>query len=107
MIRQEEPNRTRKTNFQAGFARGFHFLICEIPFNDILAFMKFLPSQILLVLIATTSLFAQTPQPGTQVAAPQTSRLPVSDWMCMSDKEKKFGPTESSDAIVFSGEGFA
>jgi hypothetical protein len=107
MIRQEEPNRTRKTNFQAGFAGGFHFLICEIPFNVIVAFMKFLPSQILFVLIATTSLFAQPPQPSSQIAATKTSRLPVSDWMCMSDKEKKFGPTESSDAIVFSGEGFA
>jgi len=69
--------------------------------------MKFLPRQILLVLIATTSLFAKPLQPGSEMAASKTSRLPVSDWMCMSDKEKKFGPTESSDAIVFSGEGFA
>jgi hypothetical protein len=67
--------------------------------------MKFLTPQILLPILAASSLFAESPKATNASAAPESSRLPVSDWMNMGDK--KFGPTDRSGYIVFSGEGFA
>ena len=67
--------------------------------------MKLPPKQTLLSLITTSCLLAQGAQPGSAIAAPEPIRLPVADWTCMGDKEKYFGPTESSDAMTFSGEG--
>jgi hypothetical protein len=64
-----------------------------------------LPSrQIIIAFLATSSLFAQAPKATNASASP--TRMSVSDWMCMGDNDKKFGPTDSGDAIVFSGEGF-
>ncbi len=67
--------------------------------------MKLPPKQTLLSLITTSCLLAQGAQPGSAIAAPEPIRLPVADWTCMGDKEKKIGPTEGSDAMTFSGEG--
>jgi len=66
--------------------------------------MKFLAIQILLFLLTASGLMAQEPKSTDASATP--TRLPVSDWMCMGDNNKKFGPTVSGDAISFSGEGF-
>jgi hypothetical protein len=64
-----------------------------------------LPSrQIIIAFLATSSLFAQAPKATNASASP--TRMSVSDWMCMGDNDKKFGPADSGDAIVFSGEGF-
>jgi hypothetical protein len=68
--------------------------------------MKLPAKQILLSLITTSCLLAQGAQPGSAIDAPERTRLPVADWTCMGDKEKKFGPTDSGEAIIFSGEGF-
>jgi len=64
-----------------------------------------LPSrQIIIAFLATSSLFAQAPKATNASASP--TRLPVSEWTCMGDQDKKFGPTVNGDAISFSGEGF-
>lgn len=66
--------------------------------------MKFPSLQIFLTLLTASSLFAQAPKATEASAAP--TRLPVSEWTCMGDQDKKFGPTVSGDTISFSGEEF-
>jgi hypothetical protein len=60
--------------------------------------------QIIIAFLAASSLFAEAPKATN--ASVSLTRMSVSDWMCMGDNDKKFGPTDSGDAIVFSGEGF-
>jgi len=66
--------------------------------------MKLPSRQIFIAFLATSSLFAQAPKAANAGASP--TQMPVSDWMCMGDNGKKFGPTDSGGGIVFSGEGF-
>jgi hypothetical protein len=67
--------------------------------------MKLPRRLILITLLATSNLMAQAPKDINANTAPEDTRLPLSDWMNMGDE--KFGPTENSGAIVFSGERFA
>lgn len=66
--------------------------------------VKFSTPPILLTLFAAANLFAQAPEATNTSASP--TRMPLSDWVCIGDKEKKFGPTERGGVIEFSGESF-
>jgi hypothetical protein len=62
--------------------------------------MKSLTSQIVLSLIATSSVFAQAP------ASDSGKPLAVTGWTVIGDKTQAFGPKEEGGMITFSGTGF-
>jgi hypothetical protein len=66
--------------------------------------MKNPTSQIILSLIATSSIFAQAPNAAPP--APSGKVLAVSGWTVIGDKTQTFGPKDEDGKIVFTGTGF-